>query len=492
MATRSPTQHHSFWGPFANFAALPVVTDPRLQAGDTAYAEAEATLYTFNATLSAWQAVGGITELTTDVVAGPGSGTQTATVAGIQTVPVDATAPTAGQVLAYSGIWWTPTTLPAATVDHFAPRWIVGNQLAGDPTTAQAAPFRYICDPGDGTGIALALSEATTAGRGDILVRSGVYTLPSGTATFQIPSNVTLRGSGWETEIVSADDQRAVFKVNEMATLADLKITMSQPTLSPTGTLAVELAGSVNGNATASNLYVDASLGQNIGTFDSLIGCIGSLADPQAGSIGARVLDCTAIGNYYTAGQPAPNQFFCCFSFPDADQAVIRGVGLFGDYLLDLTGSSSRCTVTLNGENFRTAKISGYWHQLQITSVTFFNQFDALANPEAVQFIGAQRCAGSLVITGSDVLGPTTGMVMDETCVGNRITLTCEGFGTGATISGSKNVLSGISVDAGIGQTATGIDFTASSSSNVLIGGVLDATTPVVDSGSLNEIAHTV
>lgn len=55
MATRSPTECHSFWGPFANAAALPLA-DPALQAGDTAYAQAEASLYVYDG--AAWQAVG--------------------------------------------------------------------------------------------------------------------------------------------------------------------------------------------------------------------------------------------------------------------------------------------------------------------------------------------------------------------------------------------------------------------------------------------------
>lgn len=55
MATRSPTDTHSFWGPFANAGALPV-GDARLQAGDTAYAQAEASLYVYNGV--SWQPVG--------------------------------------------------------------------------------------------------------------------------------------------------------------------------------------------------------------------------------------------------------------------------------------------------------------------------------------------------------------------------------------------------------------------------------------------------
>lgn len=56
MATRSPTESHSYWGSFADFASLPA-GDPRLESGDTAYAQAEASLYVYDG--AAWNAVGG-------------------------------------------------------------------------------------------------------------------------------------------------------------------------------------------------------------------------------------------------------------------------------------------------------------------------------------------------------------------------------------------------------------------------------------------------
>lgn len=458
MALKSPVQLHNFWGAtFATSLALPnAAGNPsgpplNLEAGDFAYVIG---------TSSFWLCTSPGTSGVGDAV-------------------------------------WVQIPTGAGATDHFGPRWVVGNELAGDPNVAQLGAFRYVPDPGDGTGIATALTEATAAGRGDILVRSGVYTLPSGTATYQIPPNVTLRGAGWETIIVGADDQRAVFRVEQGGTLADLKITMPAPTEAPTGDLVVELAGSSTGNATAQNVYVDASLGEALGTLDSLIGGIGSLADPEGGSIGARALDCVVAGNVYNFSNPPtpPVREFSCFSFPDADQSIIRGQGYFGDYLLDLSGTSSRCIVDLQGENFRTAKISGLWHQLRITSITFFTEFDVSVTPFAVQFIGASRCSGTIILVGSDALGVTTAMTMDAASVGNRVSLTCETYQTGATIDGAQNVLSGIAVEATgaapLGGT-TGIDFTATSTNNVLIGGVLNAATPIVDNGTLNEIAHTV
>lgn len=53
---------------------------------------------------------GGITELIGDVAAGPGSGTETATVQGLQGNPIATTAPATGQVLTWDGSSWTPSS----------------------------------------------------------------------------------------------------------------------------------------------------------------------------------------------------------------------------------------------------------------------------------------------------------------------------------------------------------------------------------------------
>ena len=87
MATRSPTQTHSYWGSFANTGALPGVGSaaPTLQAGDTAFVAPSLYVCTSAASPATWAAVGdgGITQLTLDVLAGPGSGSQVATVQGM-------------------------------------------------------------------------------------------------------------------------------------------------------------------------------------------------------------------------------------------------------------------------------------------------------------------------------------------------------------------------------------------------------------------------
>lgn len=123
MATRSPSDFHNFWGQYPNVASLPGVpsAEVNLQTGDTAYATDADTLYVCtDATTGSvvWSEVG-ITELTGDVEAGPGSGALAATVVGIQNNPVSATAPNTGDVLVWDGTEWVPTSMTDFTAANF-------------------------------------------------------------------------------------------------------------------------------------------------------------------------------------------------------------------------------------------------------------------------------------------------------------------------------------------------------------------------------------
>lgn len=112
MATRSPTQTHAYWGVFPT---INLPASANVEVGDTAFDATLGTLVVCTAVGPVvWTAVGGgggITELTGDVVAGPGTGSQVATVEGLQGSPVSATAPTSNQILQWiSGTSeWTPT-----------------------------------------------------------------------------------------------------------------------------------------------------------------------------------------------------------------------------------------------------------------------------------------------------------------------------------------------------------------------------------------------
>lgn len=138
MATRSPTLNHSFWGPFANAAALPLA-DPRLQAGDTAYATAEANLYVYDG--AAWQAVGaGVTSVAaSSPLASSGGATPTISLSGIVPVANGGTAlsavPTNGQLLIGNGAGYTLASLTAGSGVSITPG--AGSIIISAGATAQ-------------------------------------------------------------------------------------------------------------------------------------------------------------------------------------------------------------------------------------------------------------------------------------------------------------------------------------------------------------------
>jgi hypothetical protein len=75
---------------------------------------------------------GGIDQLTGDVLAGPGSGSQPATVVGLQGNPIANAAPNAGQVLTWNGASWAPAAASGggAGIGLYANRPAAGNQGA--------------------------------------------------------------------------------------------------------------------------------------------------------------------------------------------------------------------------------------------------------------------------------------------------------------------------------------------------------------------------
>lgn len=98
--------------------------------------------------------------------------------------------------------------------DHFAPTIIVGNTPAGDPADAQAAPFQYIADPGDGTGVAAALAAAAALGTGAwVHIRRGSYNLglPGSPALPLSVDAVRVTGDGPSTFLLMSSDVRSVF-----------------------------------------------------------------------------------------------------------------------------------------------------------------------------------------------------------------------------------------------------------------------------------------
>ena len=119
---------------------------------------------------------------------------------------------------------------PGDSLDRFAPKYLVGNELSGDTTdtTGTAAGFTYYSDPGDGTGIAAALSDAATTA-GDVWIRPGTYTT---TAPFTVPPDVAVRGAGPSTIVVGAPGtiNQGLFTMRAGSSLRSMAITHNEPT----------------------------------------------------------------------------------------------------------------------------------------------------------------------------------------------------------------------------------------------------------------------
>jgi hypothetical protein len=98
------------------------------------------------------------------------------------------------------GATWVQITTGAATIDRFAPKYLVGNIANGDsPTAYSLNGFQYIPDPGDGTGIQTALGAAAAV-HGDVWIRPGTYDLSLNPGAvvcpMVVPPGVLVQGAG--------------------------------------------------------------------------------------------------------------------------------------------------------------------------------------------------------------------------------------------------------------------------------------------------------
>jgi len=165
MALRSPVPLHNFWGTtnpstsagwvagdLPNEGATPSFQTPNLQAGDFAYVATSPSTGSFY------------------ICTEPGLAFQT------------------------NAVWVEISNGP----DKFAPKYLVGNVPAGDSATAYSSGgFVYIPDPGDGSGIASALSSAAAV-LGDVWIRPGLYDFGSGIVVMPltVPPGCRVQGAG--------------------------------------------------------------------------------------------------------------------------------------------------------------------------------------------------------------------------------------------------------------------------------------------------------
>jgi hypothetical protein len=231
MALRSPVLFHNFWGT-ANAAGVPWVsgqlpnegapptnTSPNVQIGDFAYV---------------------------------------ATPAPPPDVGTFYVCTNAGDPVLGGAVWVALSTGGGSGLDRIAPKYLVGNVLAGDSAVAYSTDgFVYIPDIGDGAGIALALSYADPnslafVAAGDVWIRPGTYDFGQGgspSMPLTIPAGTRVQGAGNTTRLraKTAGDQ-GVFVMaaggagtdSALSSLRDLSILVGQ-VADPTGSLSAVL-----------------------------------------------------------------------------------------------------------------------------------------------------------------------------------------------------------------------------------------------------------
>lgn len=115
---------------------------------------------------------------------------------------------------------------PPGSVDHFAPKYLIGNIPNGDDAVPyNTAGFMYIPDPGDGMGIALALTQPN--GPGDLWIRPGTYNFNLGAVVspLAIPPSVRVYGSGDTTIVIGRSTlNQGIFTLSTLSQLREMRL----------------------------------------------------------------------------------------------------------------------------------------------------------------------------------------------------------------------------------------------------------------------------
>jgi hypothetical protein len=334
--------------------------------------------------------------------------------------------------------------------DRFAPRYLVGNTPEGDPAVAQAAPFQYIPDTGDGAGIAAAVAAANANGGGDIFIRSGTYDLSTGAVTgFVVTApSVAIRGAGFETIIRGRDDARSVFDftVVDLAILESMMISMPA---AAAGAAGLDVVNTGNRGAVR-NVTVEFDVSGVANANESLTAVF---RDPGTGRHhNLRVLLCPFTGEQGSVGQLA------CY---------------------DLSGTFTMLTQCEADQGDRPARLSGEGHRL--------GQFYGTPGLGGLEILGNRHIVDVSLVSGSTLTDP---LVLVDTSTNVQVrgmlrntkgATVALRTGAGATGTGVQSVTFegyGIAVDIVAGASATTV------LGCQLGGGTID------DAGALTEQAH--
>lgn len=327
---------------------------------------------------------------------------------------------------------------PPASTDRFEAVYLIGNEPNGDPATAQAAPFRYLGDPGDGSAIVTAIAEATLTGNPTrIFVRPGSYIFDAANLPLSVPPNCVLEGSGEEvTALLGTDLSREVVQLDINAQLRHLTVALPNPTAGASGDRAVRLGA----GAVADRVLVLVGDGTGVQDDDSLRACF----DLQG--LYARVFDCLVVYEPpMTTATDSPRVAYYGLgprmSGPVVGDVYVRGRGRGAGELVFVASSVTSFALDLQGVCAAAGTINGSQGRGSLQAT-----IQSGARPGALQLAGLGNLFDLSIYDGD-------GSSIDGyiTCSSSRSTyrVSLEGAGVdgGVTDSGESNTWTG-SLDA--------------------------------------------
>ena len=356
---------------------------------------------------------------------------------------------------------------PGSSLDRFAPKYLVGNELAGDTTdtTGTAAGFTYYSDPGDGSGIELAL-QAALAAPGDVHIRPGTFNL-TGVSSFPltVPADVRVVGAGNTTVLQHsfAAGSGAVFQLGAGAELRDMKVEVTD-TGDGSGNGVVEATGI--GRAYCERVEVTLT------------------RDPASTS--------TLLAGFFVADGATLEQDRCEVVL-DGTNSTPGGPPIPADSL-----AGWRATAGTVGGKLRLDMIR---HLGGDAGIVAFGDTDVDESViEGFGVVGVYCAGGDLAVTGGTKITSSNAASVG---VQSATTQSDINLLVNARISlpTAESTSVGILSDAATGQITacrisanTGIDTSAGAGAGVAIGfNVINGTAPqIVDNGTTDEVAHNI
>lgn len=386
-----------------------------------------------------------------------------------------------------------------SSTDRFEAAIIVGNTLAGDPAVAQAAPFRYIPDPGDGSGVLLAIAEATAGfGSTRIRVRPGTYTFTAGSVPVAIPASTTLEGSGIGATVFqpASDEDRFFFSLGAGARIADLTIQLTTAGAAPTGAQVLRFTdGSV---AERISITVGSGVagqeGDSLVALYALFGSSPKVLD-SSGSYIDFMTDDTATPSV-AIYQVGPRQ-----SGSATIDAIVRGETFGYAEQLFVGTDVNQCKLEVKGNCASVATVSGDNHDLRLQSIV---NLDGLS-PENIPVTLSLSCNRSTVTLEIDgLINRLMDVSGDLNDIRVRAVANGDANGDAVNVSGAENTFRGnirgplgdtpsviFTID-GNGNSVNALSFfngdaVINGNRNMIVASRFDL---VTDNGSLNEVAH--